>query len=64
MEDRNSTYKSIRRALWKNFMQSAGCDDKWHKFHPELLDEEKRCGIGMGASEVSIALLKPTASLP
>jgi len=41
-------------------MQSAGCDDKGRKFHPELLDEEIRCGIGMGAS---IALLKPCASL-
>jgi hypothetical protein len=45
-------------------MPSAGCDDKWRKFHPELLDEEIRCGIEITASEVSVALLKPCASLP
>ena len=64
MEDRNSTYNSIRRALCKVLMQGAGCDDKWRKFHPELLDVETRCGIEIAASEVSVALLKPYASLP
>ena len=50
-EDRNATYKHILRALCKVFLHSGGCDEKWHKLHPELSDKETRYG---GASTVSL----------
>jgi hypothetical protein len=40
-EDRNSTYRNIRRALRKVFMHSTGCDDRWQKYL-ESSDEETR----------------------
>lgn len=41
-EDRNSTYRKLRRALRKVFMHNFGCDDRWHKLLPVSLDEETR----------------------
>ena len=45
-KDRNSTYRTIQRALCKVFVHSAGCNDRWHNIHPEPSDEEIRYGIG------------------
>ncbi|KAH9959764.1 ATP-dependent DNA helicase [Russula dissimulans] len=46
MEDRNSTYRDILRALRKVFMHSAACDDRWNKLvESESSDEETRSTV-------------------
>ena len=40
-EDRNSTYRNIRRTLRKVFMHGIGCEDRWHKLLPESSDETR-----------------------
>ncbi|KAH9985046.1 ATP-dependent DNA helicase [Russula compacta] len=64
-EDRNSTYRNIRRALRKAFMHSVGCDDRWRKLHLESSDEGQgtRSGVlSSAAKELEFSVHSMSAS--
>ncbi|KAN0118615.1 ATP-dependent DNA helicase [Russula decolorans] len=62
-DDRNITYRQIRRALRKIFMHSTGCDDRWHKLLPEPSDEETRSAVlSSAAKELEFSVHSMSAS--